>query len=211
MEEEVVDEEKFEDETEDMEEEEVTDGLRIDDLMRIFGVTRQTIAYWRKRGLLNGTKMPDGTVVFGVEDVKKLLKKKYGCSDDVAERVISGEISIKDIAKVSKIEPKFVKGKSAFMSVVDKIDMVVNKVAELEARLNAITGKESMVEREIEITEGLKIKRPVELSPKTIQYYNYIVGKSGNSMTIDEFINETIDEHMRECLGVEIGVILRTR
>jgi hypothetical protein len=77
--------------------------------------------------------------------------------------------------------------------------------------LQAITGNNRRVEREIEITEGLKIKRPVELSPKTIQYYNYIVGKSNSSMTIDEFINETIEEHMRECLGVEIGVIVRTR
>jgi DNA-binding transcriptional MerR regulator len=210
MEEEVVDAEKFEDETEDIEEEEAADGLRMDDLVRIFGVTRQTIAYWRKKGLLNGTKMPDGTVVFDVGDVKKLLKKKYRCSDDIAERVISGEISVKDIAKVSKTEPEVVKGKSAFMSVVDKINMVVNKVSELESRLDAITGREKMVEREIEITDGLKIKRPIELSPKTIQYYNYIVGKVGVNMTIDEFINEVIDEHMSECLGVEIGIILKT-
>jgi DNA-binding transcriptional MerR regulator len=211
MTEEVVDEEKYEEETEDIEEMEVTDGLRIDDLVRIFGVTRQTIAYWRKKGLLKGTKMPDGSVVFDVEDVKNLIKKKYRCSDDIAYRVISGEINIKDIAKISQRGSEVISGKSAFMSVIDKIDMVVNKVAELEARLNAITGNNRMVEREIEITEGLKIKRPVELSPKTIQYYNYIVGKSNSSMTIDEFINETIEEHMRECLGVEIGVIVRTR
>jgi hypothetical protein len=94
---------------------------------------------------------------------------------------------------------------------VKMINVIADKVAEIEARLNAISGREKIVEKEIDIEEGVKIKKSIELSPKTIQYYNYIVGKVGVNMTIDEFINEVIDEHMSECLGVEIGIILKTR
>jgi len=65
------------------------------------------------------------------------------------------------------------------------------------------------VEREIEVGDVFKIPRRINLSPQTIQYYQWYVTKSGGDMSIDEFINDVIEEHFTECLNVEIGIITR--
>jgi DNA-binding transcriptional MerR regulator len=207
---EVIDLEKVGEEKEEVEEHGVGDdySLTTDDVARIFNVSRQTIVYWKKKNMLDYVKMPDGSSRFSVDSVKKLLKKKYGCSDDVADRIISGEMSVKDLIKGNQKRRSF---DSDTDSIVKMINVIADKVAEIEARLNAISGREKIVEREIDIEEGVRIKKSIELSPKTIQYYNYIVGKVGVNMTIDEFINEVIDEHMSECLGVEIAIVTRVK
>jgi DNA-binding transcriptional MerR regulator len=207
---EVIDLERVDEERDEVEEKKGGDDYRLttDDVARIFNVSRQTIVYWKKKNMLDYVKMPDGSTRFSVDSVKKLLKKKYGCGDDVADKIISGEMSVKDLIKSDQKRRSF---DSDTESIVKMINVIADKVAEIEARLNAISGKEKIVEREIDIEEGVRIKKSIELSPKTIQYYNYIVGKVGVNMTIDEFINEVIDEHMSECLGVEIAVVTRVK
>jgi len=101
-----------------------------------------------------------------------------------------------------KAKPEIEELKSMLYSLMDRVKA-------LEDRFGGV--KTSSVERVIEVGDEPEIRKTVKLLPQTIQYYNYFISKTGSKMSIDEFINEVIDEHMRECLGVEVGIIVRPK
>jgi len=75
--------------------------------------------------------------------------------------------------------------------------------------LNPRGEREKIIEREIELDDDLTLPRKVKLNPEVIQYYRWILATSGKNISLDEFINEVIHEHMSECLGVESAIIRR--
>jgi hypothetical protein len=93
--------------------------------------------------------------------------------------------------------------------IISMLNSLADRVKALEDRFGGV--KTSSVERVIEVGDEPEIRKTVKLLPQTIQYYNYFISKTGSKMSIDEFINEVIDEHMRECLGVEVGIIVRPK
>jgi len=101
-------------------------------------------------------------------------------------------------AKVGEISEE------ALKSLIDKyVKEAVTKY------LHTTTSREADIERDLEVEDVLKIPKKINLSPQTIQYYQWYLSKSGDNMTIDEFINEVVEEHFNDCLNVEIGIITR--
>ena len=92
--------------------------------------------------------------------------------------------------------------KSMLSSLIKRIEAIEEYIA---------SSKSTVIERSIEVGTEPKIRKTIELYPQTIQYYNWFIAKGKTNMSLDEFINETIDEHFRDCLGVEVGIIVRPR
>lgn len=63
-------------------------------------------------------------------------------------------------------------------------------------------------ERELDVPD-YRITKKVRLDPKVIEYWRVVRAKSGEDLTLDDFINYAIIEHMEECLGAEIALIWR--
>ena len=59
----------------------------------------------------------------------------------------------------------------------------------------------------VETKEGIMIKKTILLDPRVIQLYEYFIEKTNADMSLDEFINEAIIEHMSECLGLEVAIV----
>lgn len=64
-------------------------------------------------------------------------------------------------------------------------------------------------EREVEFKEVVTVPKKLRLSPRTIQYYHWFISKSGVNMSLEEFIDAVVDEHFKECLGVEVAILRR--
>jgi hypothetical protein len=60
----------------------------------------------------------------------------------------------------------------------------------------------------VETPEGIKIRRTILLDPQIIQLYEWYLDKSGENVTLDEFINNTIIEYFQE-LGLEVAIVRR--
>jgi hypothetical protein len=67
--------------------------------------------------------------------------------------------------------------------------------------------------RTIELGSDIYIPRQVKFDPTIIEYYRYYVAnaeRNGHSskdeLSLDFFVNNTIDEHFSECLGVQSGI-----
>jgi len=108
----------------------------------------------------------------------------------------------KDDSSEAKIDEEL---KGAIRSLIDRY--VRESIDKYLQTMN--TERRADIERDLEVTDVLKIPRRVNLSPQVIQYYQWYISKSGDDMTIDDFINEVIEEHFNDCLNVEIGIITR--
>jgi len=86
----------------------------------------------------------------------------------------------------------------------DRFKSLEEKLLSVEEKTKTITAEEKVYE-----LEGSKIKKTIDFSPITLQYYDWYITKTGINISLGQFIDEVIEEHFRECLGVEIGVIIR--
>ena len=93
-----------------------------------------------------------------------------------------------------------------FRAMISKI--VDERIREVMPEILEKVRKESVVERELEVSGGLTLARKVKIDPRVIQLYEYVLAH-GSKMSFDEFVNETILEHFTECLGVEPAIIRR--
>lgn len=58
------------------------EGLKTSEVAEIFGLSTATIAGWAERGYLSCTKTARGTRLFSADEVKALLSKMQGESDE---------------------------------------------------------------------------------------------------------------------------------
>jgi len=89
-------------------------------------------------------------------------------------------------------------------SYFDRFKLLENELTSMKENIEHKVAEERYLE-----LEGTKIKRTLTLSPITIQYYDYYITKTGDKIDLGEFIDNVVDEHFRECLGIEVGVIVR--
>jgi len=123
-------------------------------------------------------------------------------ASDVGRKHMEFRGEKKDDPSEAKIDEEL---KEAIKSLIDKY--VRESIDKYLQTINA--ERRADIERDLEVTDVLKIPRRINLSPQVIQYYQWYISKSGDDMTIDDFINEVIEEHFNDCLNVEIGIITR--
>jgi len=89
-------------------------------------------------------------------------------------------------------------------SYFERFKLIENELTSVKEKVKPKEAEEKVYE-----LEGSKIKKTIDFSPITLQYYDYYVTKTGDNISLGEFIDNVIDEHFRECLGIEVGVIVR--
>jgi len=159
----------------------------------------------------------------GKESIRSLAKK-LGIPKSTLHRLYKKWKKGKSIARTDEIKKKI--EETAFKIAVDvtkkpleefiektlkpmldsKLKLIENELTSLKKKV-----KQAEVEERYLELEGTKIKKSVVLSPITIQYYDYYIKKTGDKIDLGEFIDEVVDEHFRECLGIEVAVIVRKK
>ena len=161
-------------------------------LAKKFGIPKSTLHRWYKKWKEERSKTISEELPKAID--KDELRREI---EEIALRIAT------EVAKKSSEELE--KTVKSFLSSLDpKLKQVESELALLKEKLE----QKEVEEREIEI-EGSKIRKTVELSPMTLQYYDYYIAKTGTNISLGEFIDEVVDEHFRECLGIEVAVIVR--
>jgi transposase-like protein len=153
----------------------------------------------------------------GKESIRSLAKK-LGIPKSTLHRWYKKWKEGKSIKRTDEIEKKieetvFNVAKKPLEEFIEKTlkPMLDSKLKLIEDELTSVKKRVEQAEveeGEIEI-EGTKIRRVVELSPITLQYYDYYITETGDKIDLGEFIDEIVDEHFSKCLGIEVAVIIR--
>lgn len=115
-----------------------------------------------------------------------------------------------EVAIQSSIKPELDKVREQ----VDAINKQVNLIQEsdsgepLDVGGNGSTGGVKLDVNVFDSPDGVFVQRNIKLTPNVLNYWRYTLSRAkqqGNTQppTLDEFINEIVDEHFSDCMGIE--------